>query len=369
MQALHEECSKCRAILNGLRLKLELRGSLAVLLGLLSRRLRSKMPTPSLGGREPPVHKVAGGPRTSTTPESDFYTAWCRMYSFELFTPTTSAVPTVWDAGSFHPPPPPPPPPRHRRSSLWHVSATVPQERPENGSEVHWSNPYGPDPPAAEPVIEAAFQKVTKLSAISSSCREEGFRPDSTFEDDMSDPCSSTPPVEEPAFAALANLRVYAEMPGAPESFTLSEYYSRQGPLSPCSPAPTENYGGREARFSQALTEYEYGRQGVLSPAPTEYVFNRQACSPASTQIGAPLPEHGGQGLAGGFSPRFPPGVPSKPDDLLRQHNDCPPGMPPPDDSTAHRNWPHFFQDRHEISEHCLEQCSSQWCGLFTSCC
>ena len=101
---------KGRAILNGLRLKLELRGSLAVLLGLLSRRLRSKMPTPSLGGREPPVDKVAGGPRTSITSESDFYTAWCRMYSHELFTPTTSAVPTVWDA-FFHPPPPPPPPP------------------------------------------------------------------------------------------------------------------------------------------------------------------------------------------------------------------------------------------------------------------
>ena len=167
---------KGRAILNGLRLKLELRGSLAVLLGLLSRRLRSKMPTPSLGGREPPVDKVAGGPRTSITSESDFYTAWCRMYSHELFTPTTSAVPTVWDA-FFHPPPPPPPPPRHRRSSLWDVAATVPQERPENGSEVHWSNPYGPDPPAevappaAESVIEDAFQKVTKLSAISSSCR------------------------------------------------------------------------------------------------------------------------------------------------------------------------------------------------------
>ena len=359
---------KGRAILNGLRLKLELRGSLAVLLGLLSRRLRSKMPTASLGGREPPVDKVAGGPGTSTTSESDFYTAWCRMYSYELFAPTTSAVPTVWDA-FFHPPPPPPPPPRHRRSSLWDVSATVPQERPENGSEVHWSNPYGPDPPAAEPVIEDAFQKVTKLSAISSSCREEGFRPDSAFADEMSTPCSSTPPVEEPAFAALANLHVCAEMPGAPASFTLSEYYSRQGPLSPCSPAPTENYGGREARFSQALTEYNYGRRGLSSPAPTEYFFDREAWSPASTQIGAPLPEHGGQGLAGGFSPRFPPGVPSKPDDLLRQHNDCPPGMPPPDDSTAHRNWPHFCQDPNELSENCFEKCSAHWCGLFSSCC
>ena len=266
------------------------------------------MPTPSLGGRDPPVHNVAGDPRTSTTTDSDFYTAWCRMYSYELFTPKTSEVSTVWDA-FFHPPPSPPPPPRHRRSSLWDVSATVPQERPENGSEVHWGNPYGPDPPAqvalpaAEPVIEDAFQKATKPSAISSSCHKDGFRPDSTFEDDMSDPCSSTPPVEEPAFAALANLRVYAEMPGAPESFTLSEYYSRQGPLSPCSPAPTENYGGREARFSQALTEYDYGRQGPLSPAPTEYVFDRQAWSPASTQFGAPLPEHGGVRLAGGFSP------------------------------------------------------------------
>ena len=323
------------------------------------------MPTPSLGGREPPLHKVAGDPRTSATSDSDFYTAWCRMYSYELFTPTTSAVPTVWDA-FFHPPPPPPPPPRHRRSSV----------RPENGSEVHWRNPYGPDPPAevappaAEPVIEDAFQNATKLSAISSSCREEGFRPDSTFAEDMSTPSSSTPPVEEPAFAALANLRVSAEMPGAPESFTLSEYYSRQGPLSPCSPASTVNYGGREARFSShELTEYNHGRQGLSSPAPTEYFFDRQAWSPASTQIGAPLPEHGGQGLAGGFSPKFPPGVPIKPDDLLREHNDCPFGMPAPDDSTAHRNWPHFCQDPTEVSENCFEKCSAHWCGFFSSCC
>ena len=332
------------------------------------------MPTPSLGSREPPVHKVAGDQRTSTTTDSDFYTAWCRMYSYELFTPKTSEVPMVWDA-FFHPPPPPPPPPRHRRSSLWDVSATVPQERPENGSEVHWSNPYGPDPPAevappaAEPVIEDAFQKATKLCAISSSCREEGFRPDSTFAEDMSDPCSSTPPVEEPAFAALANLRVYAEMPGAPESFTLSEFYSRQGPFSPCSPASTVSYGGREARFSQALTEYNYDRQGLSSPVPTEYVVDREAWSPASTQIRAPLPEHGGRGLAGGFSPKFPPGVPIKPDDLLREHNDCPFGMPPPDDSTAHRNWPHFCQDPTEVSENCFEKCSAHWCGLFGGCC
>ncbi|CAE7487126.1 unnamed protein product, partial [Symbiodinium microadriaticum] len=199
-------------------------------------------------------YEAEGSFRTSTTTDSDFYTAWCRMYSYELFTPKTS--------------------------------------------EVHWSNPYGPDPPAevappaAEPVIEDAFQKATKLCAISSSCREEGFRPDSTFAEDMSDPCSSTPPVEEPAFAALANLRVYAEMPGAPESFTLSEFYSRQGPFSPCSPASTVSYGGREARFSQALTEYNYDRQGLSSPVPTEYVVDREAWSPASTQIRAPLPEH-----------------------------------------------------------------------------
>ena len=332
-----------------------------MLLGLLSRRLRSKMPTPSLGGREPPVHKIAGDPRTSTTSDSEFYTAWCRMYSYELFTPKTSEV-----FQFFHPPPPPPPPPRHRRSSLWDVSATVPQERPENGSEVHWSNPYGPDPPemappAAEPVIEDASQKATKLSAISSSCREEGFKPDSTLADAVSEPCSSTPPVEEPAFAALANLRVCAEMPA---SFTLSEYYSRQGPLSPCSPAPTESYGGREARFSHELAEHDYGGQGLLSPAPTEYVFDPQAWSPASTQFGAPLPEHGGEGLTGGFGPKFPPGVPIKPDDLLREHNDCPFGMPPPDDSTAH-----FCQDRNEVSEICFEECSAHWCGLFSSCC
>ncbi|CAE7338676.1 unnamed protein product [Symbiodinium sp. CCMP2456] len=41
--------------------------------------------------------------------------------------------------------------------------------------------------------------------------------------------------------------------------------------------------------------------------------------------------------------------------------------MPPPDDSTAHRNWPHFCQDdRNEVS---FEKCSAHWCGLFSSCC
>jgi len=341
-------------ILNGLGLKLGLRGSLVL------PATSQQMPTPSLGGREPPVHKVAADPRASATSDSDFYTAWCRMYSYELFTPMTSEVSTVWDAGFFHPPPPPPPPPPRRRSAvLWDVAATVPQERPENGSELHWTNPYGPDPPAevappaAEPVIEVAFHKATKVSESSSSCREEGFMPDSTFADDVSGPCSSIPPVEEPAFAALANLRVCAEMSGTPESFTLSEYYSMQGPLSPCSPAPTESFGGREPRFSQATTVY---------PAPTEHCFDRQAWSPASTQIGA--------GLAGGFSPKFPPGVPIKPDDLLHEHNDCPFAMPPPDDSTAHRNWPHYCQDdRNEVSENCYEKCSAHWCGLFSSCC
>ncbi|CAE7638278.1 unnamed protein product [Symbiodinium sp. CCMP2456] len=324
----------------------------------------TKMPTPSLSGREPPVHKVAGDPRTSATSDSDFYTAWCRMYSYELFTPMTSEVSSkVWDVEFFHPPPPPPPPPPRRRSAvLWDVAATVPQERPENGSELRWTNPYGPDPPAevappaVEPVIEVARHKATKVSESSSSCREEGFMPDSTLADDVSDPCSSIPPLEEPAFAALANLRVCAEMPGAPESFTLSDYYSRQGPLSPCSPAPTECYGGREARFSQEQTEYDHGRQGLLSPAPTEHCFDRQAWSPASTQIGA--------GLAGGFSPKFLPGVPIKPDDLLHEHNDCPFGMPPPDDSTAHRNWPHFCQGPRKCSRavcvNCLEKMSGR---------
>ena len=308
------------------------------------------MPTPSPGGREPPVDKV------STTSDSDFYTTFCRMY--ELVTPTTSEVPSVWDAGSdfmFHPPPPPPPPPRHRRSStVWDISAAVPKERPENGCEVHWSNPYGPDPPAevappaAKPVIEDAFQKADKPSTFSSSFREEGLAEAPKEASEMSDPCSSTPPMEEPAFAALANLRVSAEMPGGPPaSFTLSDFYSMQGPLSPCSPAPTECYGGRVAPYSQELTEYDDGR-------PTAYRFDRQASfSPASTQFGAPFPEYnGGQGLAGGFSPKFPAGSPVKPDDLLREDNDFPFGMPPTDSS-----------------EHSFENCSSQWCGLFSSCC
>ncbi|CAE7260927.1 unnamed protein product [Symbiodinium sp. CCMP2592] len=351
------------------------------------------MPTPSLGGGQPTgfSHKVRDGHRESasvlrdpassiSTSGSDagyqgragsFYTAFCRMY--EHFTPATSEVPSVWDAGSeffFHPPPPPPPPPRHRRSSLlWDISAAVPKERTENGYEVQWSNPYGPDPPA-DPVFEDSFQKADKLSTFSSSSwREEGPADAPKEASEMSDPCSSIPPVEEPAFAALANLRVSAEMPGdMPASFSLSEYYSMQGPLSPCSPAPTESYGGRVALHSQELTECD-GRHGLLSPAATEYPFERQA-SFASTQVGPRWTEYDeGQGLAGGFSPKFPAGSPVKPDDLLHEDYDFPLGMPPPDDSTAHRNWPHLSQDRNEISEHCFEQCSAQWCGLFSSCC
>ena len=318
------------------------------------------MPTPSVGGREPPVDKVARDPRTSTTSDSDFYTTFCRMYEL---TPTTSEVPSVWDAGSgftFHPPPPPPPPPRHRRSStVWDISAAVPKERPENGCEVHWSNPYGPDPPAevappaAKPVIEDAFQKADKPSTFSSSFREEGLAEAPKEASEMSDPCSSTPPMEEPAFAALANLRVSAEMPGGPPaSFTLSDFYSMQGPLSPCSPAPTESYGGRVAPHSQELTEYDDGRQGLLSPAATAYPFDRRA-SFASTQVGAPWTEYNAEhGLAGGFSPKFPAGSPVKPDDLLREDYDFPVGMPPTDSS-----------------EHSFENCSPQWCGLFSSCC
>ncbi|CAE7260937.1 unnamed protein product [Symbiodinium sp. CCMP2592] len=319
------------------------------------------MPTPLLRGREPPVDKVARDPRTSTTSDSDFYTTFCRMY--EHFTPTTSEVPSVWDAGSdfmFHPPPPPPPPPRHRRSStLWDVSAAVPKERTENGCEVHWSNPYGPDPPA-DPVVEDSFQKADKLSSFSSSWREEGLADAPKEASEMSDPCSSIPPVEEPAFAALANLRVSAEMPGdMPASFSLSEYYSMQGPLSPCSPAPTECHGGRMVFSLQELTEYD-GRHGLLSPAATEYPFERQA-SFASTQVGPRWTEYNeGQGLAGGFSPKFPAGSPVKPDDLLHEDYDFPLGMPHPDDSTAHQPC------QKEVSENCLDNCSSQWCGLFS---
>ena len=165
----------------------------------------SKMPTPSLGGRERIglSHKVRDGHRESvfvprdpgtsiSTSGSDvgylgragsFYTAWCQMYGH--FTPMTSEVTSAWDAGFqfFHPPPPPPPPPRHRRSStLWDISAAVPKERTENGCEVHWSNPYGPDPPAklappaAKPMTEDSFQKADKLSTFSSSFRRNDWR-------------------------------------------------------------------------------------------------------------------------------------------------------------------------------------------------
>ena len=348
----------------------------------------STMLTPSLGGRERIdfSHKARNGHRESisvprdpgpsiSTFDSDVGYLGRAMH--ELFPPMTSEVTSAWDAGFqfFHPPPPPPPPPRHRRSStLWDISAAVPKERPENDCEVHWSNPYGPDPPsevappAAKPMIEDSFQKATKLSAISSSSREEGYRPDSTVADDISNPCSSIPPMEEPAFSALANLRMSAEMGGPPVSFTLSEFYSMQGPLSPCSFAPTECHYGREDPGTQG-SDNRLSRQAPWSPAPTEYPYKRQTSwSPASTTcddgaFDAPLPEYnGGQGLAGGFNPKFPPGAPSRPDDLLCQHNDCPLGMPPPDDSTAHHHC------RKEVIEHCLENCSSQWCGLFSSC-
>ena len=348
------------------------------------------MPTPSLSGRERIgfSHKVRDGHRESvfvprdpgtsiSTSGSDvgylgragsFYTAWCQMYGH--FTPMTSEVTSAWDAGFqfFHPPPPPPPPPRHRRSStLWDISAAVPKERTENGCEVHWSNPYGPDPPvkvappAAKPMTEDSFQKADKLSTFSSSFREERLADAPKEASETSDPCSSTPPMEEPAFAALANLRVSAEMPvGPPASFTLSDFYSMQGPLSPCSPAPTESYGGRVAPYSQELTEYDDGRQGLLSPAATEYPFDRQA-SFASTQVGAPWTEYNAEhGLEGGFSPKFPAGSPVKPDDLLREDYDFPFGTPPPHGSTA------LDPCR---TEHCTDNCSSQWCGLFSSCC
>ena len=346
------------------------------------------MPTPSLSGRERIgfSHKVRNGHRDSESvffprdPGTSISTAWCPVYS--NFTPTTSEVSSVWDAVSdfmFHPPPPPPPPPRHRRfSTLWDVSAAVPKERFENGCEVHWANPYGPDPPAevappaAKPVIEDSFQKADRLTTFSSSWREEGLADAPKEASDMSDPCSSTPPTEEPAFAALANLRVSAEMGGPPASFTLSEFYSMQGPLSPCSLASTECYHANADPFPPAGTECSYNRlnrQAPGSPAPTEYPYNRQTSrSPASTTcdygaVDAPLPEfNGGQGLAGGFNPKFPPGAPTRPDDLLHEDSHCPFGVPPPDDSTA------LYPCRKEVGEHYLENCSSQWCGLFSSC-
>ena len=124
--------------------------------------------------------------------------------------------------------------------------------------------------------------------------------------------------------------------------------------------------------FSPAGTECSYNRlnrQAPGSPAPTEYPYNRQTSrSPASTTcdygaVDAPLPEfNGGQGLAGGFNPKFPPGAPTRPDDLLHEDSHCPFGVPPPDDSTA------LYPCRKEVGEHYLENCSSQWCGLFSSC-
>ena len=180
------------------------------------------MLTPSLGGRERIdfSHKARNGHRESisvprdpgpsiSTFDSDVGYLGRAMH--ELFTPMTSEVTSAWDAGFqfFHPPPPPPPPPRHRRSStLWDISAAVPKERPENGCEVHWSNPYGPDPPsevappAAKPMIEDSFQKATKLSAISSSSREEGYRPDSTVAEDI-EPMQLHPPNGGAGFLSL----------------------------------------------------------------------------------------------------------------------------------------------------------------------
>ena len=183
--------------------------------------------------------------------------------------------------------------------------------------------------------------------------------------------------MEEPAFAALANLRVCAEMPGAPESFTLSEYYSIQGPLSPCSPAPTESYGGRQERFSQALilSTITAGRGRCLLRRQSMSSTDRHGHQrPRKSELHCPsTAESAWQEVSAPNSHRE---CQSNPTifcgNTMTAHLGCHlirRWHPKWADSTAHRNWPHFFQDRTEVSEHCLEQCSAQWCGLFASCC
>ena len=105
------------------------------------------------------------------------------------------------------------------------LSATMRQERPENGPELHWTNPSGPDPPAevappaAEPVIEDAFWKAAKLSTLSSSWREEGLPAAPKKVSEISDPLA---PTVLPRFEAVL-CRCGREHCDLPSSYSVSE--------------------------------------------------------------------------------------------------------------------------------------------------
>ena len=339
-----------------------------------------------------------------------FYTAWCKMNSVhKVFTSETSEVSTAFDNASvaWHfpvpPPPPPPPPPRRPRSPPYaELQAAVPQEHPHNGT-VTMSNPYGPDPPADV----AAYRPA------------------------MSDPCGSTPPKEEPAFAALAHLRVSAassppqprpqqrprgSQNGTPTPISESDESAVQAaalaalanlrvygdnPNAQSSPhdeaKPTADalaalqnlrvYGevpraqeptasanpqSCPANIPPLTAAYLRGEpQPQLSPCPTVYELPPEYLaqlpqSAVSTVIDAP--HTGGNEhvpAVMGFNPVFPPGVPIKPDDLLREHSDFPLGVSALLENSnrpAPEECPYFSQDRCRSRAGCSP---SQWCGLF----
>ena len=140
-----------------------------------------------------------------------FDSAWCQMRA--LCTPTPRGVSTVWDAGF------------RVLLAAPVLSATMRQERPENGPELHWTNPSGPDPPAevappaAEPVIEDAFWKAAKLSTLSSSWREEGLPAAPKKVSEISDPLA---PTVLPRFEAVL-CRCGREHCDLPSSYSVSE--------------------------------------------------------------------------------------------------------------------------------------------------
>ncbi|CAE7803841.1 NNT [Symbiodinium sp. CCMP2592] len=318
------------------------------------------MPTP-LGPWDPAaVHREARDPGPSHLDwATSFYTTWSQVN--ELFSVKTSEV---FDAGSaafeslfYAPPPAPPPPPRPRSAPFWNLSATVPEERAEHNSLMHWTN-------SASLVAKAGMVPTPKDSSLSRK------KPDATLEgDDSSEVCGAMfepQPTEEPAHYDLSNLRVYGSIPGMPVSFTISEYNEL---VPPFSPASTVCYA-RQAPVSPASTVYCHGRQAPVSPASTTYLYGQEPpahnsgqeapSSPASTVCNfqafeAPLPEYDG----GKVLPRepcdFPLGI------AVDDSRGC---MP------IHPTWRHFSQDRGRSGtrKNCGEECSSQWCGLFNAC-
>ena len=95
-------------------------------LGVRCARSSRRRPSPRCG-MPPASHTVETSllVRVKTGRAGSFYSAWCQMHDPLCGTPASSS------SCSPHPP-------------LCDLSATVPQERPENGRELHWTNPCGP---------------------------------------------------------------------------------------------------------------------------------------------------------------------------------------------------------------------------------